>query len=153
MINPYDNSREATPEQREAARQLLIDVKYLKEAEDEARFSLVWAEQAKLSVTSNGVTAPLLEGRVAIMEFYRRNWARGVHGRGDMREVHVAESPLVRQMDNDRLLALHSSVFVAFPGGMPRLIGFGEFRDELVHEQGCWRIDTRSSRLSRLQST
>ncbi|MFD2499974.1 nuclear transport factor 2 family protein [Rhizorhabdus histidinilytica] len=88
-------------------------------------------------------------GRDAIMAFYRRNWAAGAHGTGAERETHVGENPFVVALGDYRLLATHTAIFAARRGVMPRLIGFGEFRDEIVFEDGAWRIADRRSSLRR----
>ncbi|MBO9376706.1 hypothetical protein GG804_08000 [Sphingomonas histidinilytica] len=149
MTGPFAGTREATPEQREAARHLIARAKHLKDAEDEAGFAQVWAHAARLAITSNGTAAPVIEGRDAIMAFYRRNWAAGAHGTGAERETHVGENPFVVALGDYRLLATHTAIFAARRGVMPRLIGFGEFRDEIVFEDGAWRIADRRSSLRR----
>ncbi|QTH21145.1 nuclear transport factor 2 family protein [Rhizorhabdus wittichii] len=149
MTDRFAGTREATPEQREAARHLIAKAKHLKDAEDEAAFAEVWARDARLAITSNGTSAPVIEGRDAIMVFYRRNWANGAHGAGDERETHVGENPFVVAFGDDRLLATHTAIFAARRGPMPRLIGFGEFRDEIIFEDGAWRIADRRSSLRR----
>lgn len=149
MTSPFAGTREATPEQREAARHLVAKAKHMKDAEDEAGFAEVWASKARLAITSNGTAAPVIEGRDAIMAFYLRNWATGAHGAGDERETHVTENPFVVAVGEGRLLATHTAIFAARRGIMPRLIGFGEFRDEIIFEDGAWRIVDRQSSLRR----
>ena len=149
MSSPFAGSREATPEQREAARHLVAKAKHMKDAEDDAGFASVWAREARLAIVSNGTPAPVIVGREAIMAFYRRNWATGAHGAGEERETHIAENPFIVALGEDRLLATHTAIFVARRGVMPRLIGFGEFRDEIILEDGSWRIVDRQSSLRR----
>lgn len=148
-MSGFVRAREATPEQREAARHLIAKAKHLKDAEDEAEFAGIWARNARLAIISNGATPVVIEGREAIMAFYRGNWANAAHGSGDERETHVIETPYVVALGADRLLAAHNAIFVARRGAMPRLIGYGEFRDELVLEEGDWRIIDRRSDLHR----
>jgi hypothetical protein len=145
----FAGTREATPEQREAARHLVAKAKHLKDAEDDAGFAEVWARDARLAITSNGNPALVIEGRDAIMAFYRRNWATGAHGAGEERETHITENPFIVALGEDRLLATHSAIFAARRRVMPRLIGFGEFRDEIIFEDGAWRIVDRRSSLRR----
>lgn len=149
----FSGTFEATAEQREAARHLLARVKHLKDAEDEVAFAEVWAREARLTIVSNGAEPVVIEGREAIMRFYRRNWATGAHGSGEGRETHVIENPYVVATGPDRLLAVHTAIFAARRGAMPRLIGFGEFRDELTFEDGAWRIADRRSDLRRRPRT
>ena len=149
MSDIFEGTREASPEQREAARHLIAKAKHMKDAEDEAGFAAVWARDARLAITSNGTPAPVLAGRDAIMAFYRRNWATGAHGAGDERETHIAENPFIVAIGEGRLLAAHSAIFAARRGVLPRLIGFGEFRDEMIFEDGAWRIIDRKSSLRR----
>lgn len=148
MIDLSD-THEATSEQREAARHLLAKVKYLKDAEDEAGFREVWTRDARLAIISNGAAPLVMQGRDAIMAFYQRNWAAGAHGSGEERETHVIENPYVTGLSGNRLLALHTAIFAARRGVIPRLIGFGQFRDEILFEDGAWRIADRQSDLRR----
>jgi hypothetical protein len=145
----FAGTHQATPEQREAVRHLLAMAKHLKDAEDEAGFTEVWARNARLAIISNGAPPHVIEGRDAIMTFYRRNWATGAHGAGEERETHIIENPYIVAFNETRLLAAHTAIFAARRGIMPRLIGFGEFRDEILFEDGAWRIADRRSDLRR----
>ncbi len=135
--------------QREAVRHLLAAAKHLKDAQDDAGFAAVWAKDAELTIHANGRQIGPIVGRGAIMEFYRANWARGAHGTGEKRETHVAENPYIQQLSAQRFQAIHSVALVAMGDDAPILVGFGEFRDVVVHEEGLWRIAVRNSRLSR----
>lgn len=143
------STKPPTPKQRSQALALLAAVKYAKDDEDEAAFAACWAAGARLEITSNGKSAPPLEGRDTIMTFYRRVWENGGHGLGSDRETHVAEHPHITVLADDMLLARHSSAFFNQRDGVPRLVGYGEFRDELIEEDGIWRIALRQSRLVR----
>ena len=144
-------TRDATPEQRDGARQLLAAAKYLKDAEDAVAFAEVWARDASLVIHSTSGEIGPLRGRDAIMAFYQNNWARGAHGAGSERETHVCENPFIVATASGRLHAVQSAIFAAMDGDTPMLIGFGEFRDELVEEDGRWRILSRVSTLRRRQ--
>ena len=146
-------TREATPHQRDAARHLLAAAKHLKDAEDPVAFAEVWARDASLTIRSTSGEIGPLRGRDAIMDFYRRNWARGAHGAGAERETHVCDNPYIVASAAGRLHAVHSAIFAAMDGEIPVLIGFGEFRDELVEEDGRWRILIRESTLRRRRRT
>jgi hypothetical protein len=137
-------------EERDAVRHLLAAAKHLKDAEDPIGFAEVWSKNAELTIHSNDRQLGPLFGREAIMEFYRANWARGSHGSGEGRETHVAENPYVEALGEDRFRATHSAIFAAMSNATPILIGFGEFRDEIVKEDGQWRIDIRVSTIRRL---
>ena len=143
------NTTAPTANQRSEALALLAAVKYAKDDEDEAAFAACWAAGARLEITSNGQSAPPLEGRDTIMAFYRRVWEDGGHGLGSERETHVAEHPRITMLADGMLLARHSSAFFNQRDGVPRLVGFGEFRDELIEEDGALRIALRQSRLVR----
>ena len=138
-----------TPDQHSEALALLAAVKYTKDDEDEAAFAACWAAGARLEITSNGQSAPPLDGRDSIMTFYRQVWSSGGHGLGSERETHVAEHPHITVLANGRLLARHSSAFFNQRDGVPRLVGYGEFHDELIEEDGALRIALRQSRLFR----
>ena len=144
-----DATHDATAEQREAARHLIAKVKHLKDAEQEAPFAELWARDARLAVTSNGALVAELAGRAAIMAFYRRSWDQAGHGAGESRETHVFDNPYVVAIGGDRLLATYAAMFVAWRGDIPRLMGFGEYRDEIVFEEGAWRIADRRQWLRR----
>jgi hypothetical protein len=136
-------------EQIVAAQQLIAAAKHTKDAEDEAAFTAVWARGATLVIESNGRQLDPLKGREAILAFYRKNWRVGAHGSGAGREVHVAEPAHITAASEGRLLARHNAIFVAMDGAEPLLIGFARFHDELVYEDGNWRILTRHSIISR----
>lgn len=138
-----------TSDQRISVLALLAAVKYAKDDEDEAAFAACWATSARLEITSNGQSAQPLTGRDSIMSFYRRVWSSGGHGLGSERETHVAEHPHITVLADGMLLARHSSAFFNRRDGMPRLVGYGEFRDELIEEDGALRIVLRQSRLVR----
>jgi hypothetical protein len=138
-----------TTEQIVAAQQLLIAAKYTKDAEDESAFAEVWAHGARLIIETNGRQLPPLIGRAAILDFYRGNWRAAAHGSGAGREMHVAEPAHVTGLPNGRLLAQHNAIFAAMAGEEPVLIGFAQFHDELVFEEGSWRIITRHSTIKR----
>ena len=142
-------THEATAEERDAARHLLAKIKYMKDAEDEREFSQLWARDARLAIVSNGAEPLVIDGRAAIMAFYLRSWATGGHGLGGDRETHIFENPYIVALDDSRLLAVHTAVFAAMGGDLPRLIGFGTFRDELIFEDGMWRLADRRSNLRR----
>jgi len=141
-----------TPDQRAAVLQVLADAKYLKDAHDAVRFAQVWARDAHLAIETNGEALPLLVGRDAILAFYQANWARGSHGVGDARETHVAEHPFIDVSRDGRLRVVHSAVFMAMSRQEPVLIGFATFTDELVFEDGSWRIASRHSSIHRRRS-
>ena len=138
-----------TSEQRSRVLALLASVKYAKDDENEPAFAACWAAAARLEITSNGRSAPPLDGRDSIMAFYRQVWSSGGHGLGSERETHVAEHPHITLLADGRLLARHSSAFFNLRDGVPRLVGYGEFRDELIEEDGALRIALRHSRLFR----
>jgi hypothetical protein len=144
-VNPFL----VTPDQRAAVLQVLADAKYLKDAHDAVRFAQIWTTDAHLAIENNGKALPTVVGRDAIMAFYHGNWARGSHGVGDARETHVAEHPYIEALPGDRLRAVHSTVFMAMSGSEPTLIGFATFTDELVFEDGSWRIASRDSSIHR----
>lgn len=137
------------PDLRNAVLTLLAATKYAKDDEDERRFAACWSRVARLAITSNGKALPVVEGREAIIAFYRRVWADGGHGRDDTREVHVAEHPDIVLLDDGRLRARHATCFFHAQAGKPRLRGFGTFDDELVHESGAWRIIHRRAVITR----
>ncbi len=144
-------TRDATPAERDAARQLLAAAKYLKDAEDADAFAEVWAKGASLVIHSNGTEIGPFTGRAAIMEFYAGNWARAAHGAGAGRETHVCENPYIVGLADGQLRAIHSAMFAAMDGDIPVLIGFAEFRDVLTQEQGRWRILSRLSQIRRIK--
>jgi hypothetical protein len=139
----------ASAADRDEARQLLAAAKYLKDVEDEQGFAEVWAAEASLSIRSTSGEFDPIVGRDAIMDFYRGSWARGGHGTGAERETHVFGNPYIVPHDDGQLLAIHSAVFVGFESDNPIVIGFGDFRDTLVKENGRWRILKRESSLRR----
>lgn len=138
-----------TTEEIVAAQQLLVAAKYTKDAEDEEAFVQIWAHGARLIIETNGRQLAPLVGRAAILDFYRGNWSAAAHGSGAGREVHVAEPAHITRLPDGRLLAQHNAIFAAMPGEEPLLIGFAQFRDELVFEEGSWRIITRHSTIKR----
>lgn len=137
------------PRERLAVLDLLAAVKYAKDDEDAERFEACWAKDACLEITSNGNVIPPVEGRHAIMSFYRGMWQTGGHGKGESRETHVAEHPDMVMRRDGRILARHAASFFFSENGEPRLRGFGTFEDEIVFEDGAWRIARRRSALVR----
>ena len=133
-----------------AARDLIAQAKYAKEAEDLADFAAVWAKDATLSVIANDKTVQeRLHGREAILNFSKRNWEKSAHGAGAAREVHIFERPYVTVQKSGRLLARYTVAFFAMPEEDPFLVGFGEFEDEIIREDGGLRIISRRSTFNR----
>ena len=138
-----------TADQHHAVMALLAATKYLKDDEDAEGFAACWSHDARLSIHSNGQDMAPLVGRAAILDFYRQVWTTGGHGLGVDRETHVAEAPYIVALEGGRLLARHTAIFVKWHGDGPALVGFGTFRDEIIFEEGAWRIDVRQSHLRR----
>lgn len=138
-------------EQHNAVLQLLAEAKYRKDAEDEEGYAEVWARDARLTIHSNDRLLGPIIGRAAIIEFYRKSWACNEHGSGDGRETHIAEHPFIKPGGNCRCRAIHSAIFTAMDGDEPVLIGFGTFTDDIVFEDGRWRILERISNIRRRQ--
>lgn len=134
---------------RGAVCQLLAEVKYLKDQENETAFAGVWAQDASLVIRSGDRKIGPIVGRGAIMDFYRAAWARGAHGTHAERETHIAENPYVSADDDGRISAVHNLVFLAMQAGTPTLVGFGRFEDVIVEEEGRLRILHRISTLHR----
>lgn len=132
-------------EEHHAVMALLAATKMLKDDEDVPGFAACWAREARLSIHSNGRDMPPLQGRDAIMGFYSQVWKTGGHGLGAERETHIAEPPYVVALEKGRLLARHAAVFVKWQGDGPVLVGFGEFRDEIIFEEahGALRCASR----------
>lgn len=134
---------------RAAIHSLLAAVKYAKDDEDSARFEACWTRDARIEITSNTRALPPVEGRPAIMAFYARVWESGGHGKGEKREVHVAEHPDIVALSHGRFRARHAVSFFIASAGEPRLRGFGTFDDEIEREDGAWRIAFRRATLVR----
>ena len=139
----------APSEQHSAVMQLLAETKYRKDAEDEAGYVEVWARNARLTIHSSGRQIGPIVGRAAIMDFYRNSWARNEHGTDSGRETHVAEHPFIEPNGKHSCRAIHSAIFTAMDGKEPVLIGFGTFTDDIVFEDGRWRILERVSNINR----
>jgi hypothetical protein len=134
----------------EAIYDLITKAKYVKEAEDREGFASVWTEDATLRTIANGkAITEGVNGRAAIMAFTCKNWAAHGHGRGDGREVHIAERPYLMSVAPNRVKAIYNVIFTAFHGDEPILIGFGEFEDEVVKQDGKWLIQHRRNVLRR----
>jgi len=131
---------------------LLAAVKYAKDDENAPRFEACWTRGARLEITSNGTAMEPIEGRSAIMAFYRTVWETGGHGKADRREVHVAESPDITLKKDGTLVARHAVSFFHTVSGAPMLRGFGQFHDEMICEDGSLRIALRRSTLVRSKS-
>ena len=138
-----------TLQEHAAVLALLAAVKYAKDDEDEARFAACWSKDARLEIETNARAGLLVEGRDAIIDFYRQVWAADGHGRGNSRETHIAEHPDVTSIDDGRLLARHASSFFYAQDGEILIKGFGTFRDIIALEDGAWRIGERHAILVR----
>ena len=136
-------------QERAGVLDLLAAVKYAKDDHDETRFKLCWAKDARLDITSGDKAIPPVEGREAIMAFYRSVWEAGGHGKGAMRETHIAEYPDIQMQHHGRLRARHAVSFFFADHGEPRLRGFGTFDDVIVFEDGKWCIAHRRATLVR----
>jgi len=137
---------------RAAVMDLLAAVKYAKDDEDVPRFEACWTRSARLEITSNGAAIEPIEGRDAIMAFYRSVWETGGHGKADRREVHVAEAPDIIRKHDGTLVVRHAVSFFHTVSGEPVLRGFGQFHDEMICEDGSLRIALRRSTLVRSKS-
>jgi hypothetical protein len=138
-----------SPQNRIAVLALFAAVKYAKDEEGEARFAACWTKDAGLEIESNGRSFALVEGREAIMAFYRQVWANGGHGKGSSRETHIAEHPDVTFIDDGRLLARHATSFFYAEDEEILIKRFGTFRDVIACADGAWRIVERQAILVR----
>ncbi|MCB2075675.1 MAG: nuclear transport factor 2 family protein [Rhodobiaceae bacterium] len=137
------------PGLRAAITDVLVAAKFAKDDEDAKRFAHCWARNARIEITSNGRKLAPVEGRAAIMAFYAKVWETGGHGKGAAREVHVAEPADIIALAPDRLRARHAEAFFFADADGPRIRGFGTFDDEVVWEDGAWRIVHRIATLTR----
>jgi len=132
-----------TAADKEAARALIARQKFRTDDRDLAGVAACWAREGRLELRVNGAAPIVVEGRDAILDFVGKGWARP----SQHPHIHMITTLEIIDRDDDRLGAESYCAYVSTAGDF-RIEGYGRYSDVLVLEDGDWRLQSRSVKIT-----
>ena len=124
---------------------LIVRQKRLTDVQDEAGVSACWSpHKAGLSVSLNGKVWTA-DGHGDVMAAALLAWRSGRHG-GKYLNLHFLGPIEVIPHGDAQAEAYYTCLYVSTDPGGFKVLGFGEYHDEVWLEEGGWRIGMRRVR-------
>lgn len=132
-----------TAADKEAARALIARQKFATDDRDLAGVAACWARDARLELRVNGAAPVVVEGRDTILDFAAKGWARPTAHP----HIHMITTLEIIDRDDGRLGSESYCAYVSTAGDF-RIEGYGRYTDVLVNEDGAWRLQSRSVKIT-----
>lgn len=128
---------------------LLVRQRLVGDMQDEAKTRDCWAREGRLTVRVNGAEPKLAAGLEEVMAFARNAWVTDDHGPRDAPHIHFGGPPDITPIGEGRALAKTTCLFIGpSPDGMV-VHGYGRYEDEVIVEDGAWKLLHRKVEITR----
>jgi len=129
-------------------RSLIVRQKIGVDAQDETANRACWAPNATLQVSVNGGEPRTAEGLEDVMAFARNARVTDAHVPRAAPLVHFSGPAEIVFQANDRALVNSTCLYLAPGEGQMVIRGYGLYRDEVILEDGAWKLLTRELRMT-----
>ena len=128
---------------------LLARQRLVGDAQDEDGTRSCWARDSTLEVVLNGKQITKRQCREEVVGFAVDVWRSGGHRKEGQIYLHF-DGPADIVLTGEGTARSHSRALqVSTLPGKFEIIGIGDYQDELVHEDGAWRLLHRVVRLTK----
>jgi hypothetical protein len=127
---------------------LLVRQRRVGDAQDEEGTRACWAKDATLTVIRDGEEVASRNGRDEVVAFAADVWKTGRHSNEGHVYLHFDGPAEIEATGEGRALARSRVLMVTSQPGEHQILHFGNYTDEVIVEDGAWRLLNRTVRLS-----